>query len=272
MKEIYEIFCKCFPNLPMTMETFRELSEADSCTVSKAAAGDKTVGFAMTKENEIKLICVLPEYQRMGYGRALTELSAEAASKKYGKYLWVGDTGSRLFIGAPEETAGFFEKMGFDFDAPAFAEMSGDEAQLTEPDFPLPGNIRFDIRQTDDVIRKAVAEVDDDWVQYFDRGEVFCAVTLDGDIAAFCSIEEEAVCLLTDGNTNVGIVGCVGTVPKYRRQGIGLWMVYLASKELFRRGCGKIFIHYTYVYDWYARLGFRTFMRLLTGGRRWIDN
>lgn len=266
MKEAYEIFRKCFPDMPMTMDIFKELCEADRCILFKVRSGDKTVGFAMIKENEIKLMCVLPEYQRMGYGHALLEMS-EGAASDHGSSVTVGSPGSRLFIGSPADTAGFFERFGYTFEEPVYAEMSGDTALLTAPEYAPREDIHFEVRQADDIIRKAVAAVEDDWVQFFDGGEVFCAV--DGDrIASFCIIEENARCLISDGSTNVGVVGCVGTVPEYRRQGIGLETVYLASMELRRRGCGRIFIHYTHVYDWYAKIGFRTFLKLRIGGKQ----
>jgi len=58
----------------------------------------------------------------------------------------------------------------------------------------------------------------------------------------------------------VGVPGCVGTVPRFRRQGIGLKMVALACEELRKMGCDTGFIHYTGVAHWYARLGFQTFL------------
>ena len=47
----------------------------------------------------------------------------------------------------------------------------------------------------------------------------------------------------------------------------GLKMVELAARELYSRGCERIFIHYTGVYDWYAKIGFRTGLMLRLGGK-----
>ncbi|MDE6592180.1 MAG: GNAT family N-acetyltransferase, partial [Oscillospiraceae bacterium] len=86
--------------------------------------------------------------------------------------------------------------------------------------------------------------------------------------ASFCILEDDVICLLSGDGEKVGSIGCVGTVPKFRRQGIGLKMVSLAAEELKKQGCGKVFIHYTHVYDWYARLGFKPFLKLKMGGKK----
>ena len=103
-------------------------------------------------------------------------------------------------------------------------------------------------------------------MQYFADGEVICAVS-GGDIAAFCILEEDVSCVLSGGTSKMGSIGCVGTVPEFRRHGIGLEMVKRASAELLGRGSDRIFIHYTGVYDWYARLGYHTNLWLRLGGK-----
>ena len=103
-------------------------------------------------------------------------------------------------------------------------------------------------------------------MQYFDGVEVFCGYS-GGKIASFCILDDDVDCLFSDG-TRVGSIGCVGTVPPFRRRGIGLKMVELAARELYRRGCDKIFIHYTGVYDWYAKIGFKTGIMLRLGGKK----
>lgn len=109
-------------------------------------------------------------------------------------------------------------------------------------------------------LHKAVAAVEDDWVQYFDEsGRFFCGFA-DGEIASFCIVGYDEDCVIADGKVRIGSVGCVGTVPKYRKQGIGLYMVALATQELQKAGCDKGFIHYTALEKWYAKLGYESFM------------
>ena len=99
-----------------------------------------------------------------------------------------------------------------------------------------PENITFGIYEGDvSRLHAAIREVEEDWVQYFGAQDpVYCA--FDGP-------------------------GCVGTVPAYRKKGIGLKMVQNATAILKDRGYDISYIHYTQVGHWYARLGYRTVLR-----------
>ena len=109
---------------------------------------------------------------------------------------------------------------------------------------------------------KAVAEVEDGWVKYFEEGgRVFCA--FDGDeIAAFCFITDMG---MHDG-VHVGGPGCVGTVPKYRKRGIGLEMVRRATHVLAAEGYDISWIHYTHLAHWYEKIGYHTVLKWNRGG------
>ena len=123
---------------------------------------------------------------------------------------------------------------------------------------PCPAHITFGFYQGDvETLQSAVREVDEDWVQWFGKTErVFCA--FDGDmVASFCILDNFGD---ADG-LKVGAPGCVGTVPAYRRQGIGLRMVQLATGILKDEGYDLSWIHYTAVGHWYAKLGYKTVVR-----------
>lgn len=143
-----------------------------------------------------------------------------------------------------------------------YAEMSMELADYEEKRLPVPDNIRFGFFTGDiQLLREAVEKVDDDWVQYFQEGgSFFCG--FDGEkIVSFCSVEEDANCLISDGKSKIGSIGCVGTIPEYRKRGIGLCMVALATNYLKKQGCDKGYIHYTHLDHWYAKLGYQTFAR-----------
>ena len=136
-----------------------------------------------------------------------------------------------------------------------FAELAMDLRKglpATEP-VPCPGNIAFRrFKGNIEVLRKAVSEVDGDWVQYFNEGgSYFCAY--DGDrIVAFCFLGEMG----RAGSLRIGAPGCVGTVPGYRKQGIGLRMVQVGTEILKRDGFDLSWIHYTHLEKWYMKLGY----------------
>ncbi len=155
----------------------------------------------------------------------------------------------------------FFEKNGYACSGGA-AEMkpeldgfSADSFDITVPENAYFGEYKGPLS---DLI-EAVDKVEPEWTQYFNGANVFCGY-LDGEIASFCMTDDDECCLLSGGKGKTGSVGCVGTVPEYRRRGIGLKMVALAAKGLKEKGCARCFIHYTGVYDWYAKIGAETFL------------
>ena len=85
----------------------------------------------------------------------------------------------------------------------------------------------------------------------------------DGEkIASFCVLEDIGV---IDG-MRIGAPGCVGTVPEYRRRGIGLEMVRRATETLRREGYDISWIHFTHLAGWYSKLGYSTVLRWNRGG------
>ena len=121
-----------------------------------------------------------------------------------------------------------------------------------------PAHITFGMYQGDMAsLHAAVRSVDESWIPFFTPGqEVFCA--FDGDqIVSFCLIDDFG----TYKGLRIGGPGCVGTVPRYRRRGIGLKMVQKATAILRERGYDLSYIHYTCVGHWYARLGYQTLLK-----------
>ena len=110
-------------------------------------------------------------------------------------------------------------------------------------------------------LKKAVASVDEEWVQYFSEdSSIYCGFK-DGEIACFCLVDFDAECILSDENSKVASIGCVGTVPKFRRNGYGLKMVENATLISKEKGCNKSFIHQTHLEGWYGKLGYKTVIK-----------
>ena len=126
-----------------------------------------------------------------------------------------------------------------------------------------PGGITFgEFRGDPGALREAVRQVDEDWVQYFREDDrVFCA--MDGSrIAAFCILSDWGV----HQGLRIGGPGCVGTVPAYRRKGIGLELVRQATELQRAEDFDISWIHYTHLDHWYTRLGYRTVLKWNRGG------
>lgn len=142
-----------------------------------------------------------------------------------------------------------------------YAEMILDISGYEEKTRPIQ-NIDFRFFTGDaEKLKKAVASVREDWVQYFKDGTcVFCGYEGE-NLASFCIVDEVADCILDTGEKKVGAIGCVGTVPDYRKRGIGLRMVDLATVYLKNKGCKESSISYTHIDNWYKKLGYQTYAR-----------
>lgn len=121
-----------------------------------------------------------------------------------------------------------------------------------------PKEITFKLYDGDtEKLHEAIKKVNEDWIQYFKEGDqIFCAFDKD-KIAGFCILEEFGK---ADG-LSIGGPGCVGTVPEYRRQGIGLKLVQMATGIIRERGYDLSWIHWTHLADWYGKLGYKTVLR-----------
>ncbi|MGN0687574.1 MAG: GNAT family N-acetyltransferase [Oscillospiraceae bacterium] len=248
----YEIFKACFPQLDTDETTFRRLVFGEDVRVFGGEAG-----FITAQRNRITLLCVPPENRRKGVGsRLLAECEQYISSQGAARAV----LGGSLIPGAADGSYGFFSSRGYTVGG-EFCEMLLETAALPLH-LRIPDNALF-CRCTDntDTLRRAVAQVDEEWVQYFtDKESVFCCY-LDGKLASFCIIAEDESCLLSSAGAKVGSIGCVGTLPQFRRKGLGLSMVYAAARLLKEKGCDRIFIHHTHLDKWYGRLGAKTVLR-----------
>lgn len=253
----YLLFKECFPQIPLCRDAFEKL--CGGCE----AVEDGDRGFALIKGNELRLICVLENFRRQGIGTGLVRRAEEIIKSRGYDKIYAGGFSSELFIGIPAESIDapcpFWERLGY-VKTGGCAEMKRSLSDFSSEnyDIPVPEDVEFGICPVCPELKAAVAAVEEDWVQCFDGCEVFCGL-LNGEIASFCILGDDETCLISDGK-KTGSVGCVGTVPKFRKRGIGLKMVALAMEELKRRGCEGCFIHDTNVYNWYAKLGCEVFL------------
>lgn len=113
---------------------------------------------------------------------------------------------------------------------------------------------------------KAVEQVDSGWPEYFGEEDRVLCGWLDGKVASFCIVDHMGTHAVNGQMLKIGGPGCVGTLPQYRDQGIGLTMVKKATQILKDEGYDYSFIHYTYVAQWYAKLGYETVLQWTKNG------
>lgn len=254
----YEIFKWAFPQLNLTEELFTELSKHEQSNVIRDEHG-----VAVTNGHNLVLIAVEPAFQRKGIGTSLLKKAEELIKADGHNDVYL--CGS-LLPGVEAESVDFFRKHGYEITGTS-VEMELDLKGFSAPEASLPDGVTFGYFNGDNNrLIEAVREVDEEWVQYFGYNPTFCGFN-NGKLASFCIVGFDDTCLLSDGINKIGSIGCVGTVPCERKQGIGLQMVALAAEELIAKGCDKCFIHYTHLENWYAKLGAKTFYRFYAGGK-----
>ena len=107
-------------------------------------------------------------------------------------------------------------------------------------------------------LKKEVAKVVEDWVDFYNgKHRAYCGY-VDGKIASFCLIEDMGEHVINGCKIKVGGPGCVGTLPAYRDKGIGLTMVKKVTQILKNEGYDCSYIHFTGVPSWYEKIGYKS--------------
>ena len=119
-ERIYEIFTACFPYLNISKEDFLlDCDLNDSQIIFEKNEEGETIGFCIIKNECLSLLCILPQYQKQGYGSDLLK-KAEASILANGLdqvRLGYSDETSILF-GVPliANNLDFFAKRGYNDD------------------------------------------------------------------------------------------------------------------------------------------------------------
>ena len=121
--------------------------------------------------------------------------------------------------------------------------------------YPYHENITFGVYHGEnEKLKEAIGRVDEEWIRYFcGKNRAFCAFDKDS-IASFCILEDWGI----QEGLRIGGPGCVGTIPEYRKKGIGLEMVRRATNIFSEEGFDLSWIHYTHLRHWYEKLGYQT--------------
>lgn len=287
-----EIICKF-------VET--EVSAVSEC--SEKGVGETALacsGFAIADGNAIRLICVHPDFRGRGIGSSLLKEAEEAVKAKGHDKAILGGTSSGFMIGADERVWSFFEKRGYsqtasatemlmhlkDFELSKYSFRGSEEAKFGwYRDFVERGEISelFDGSSQEAVaeqerkvlevsamriLHEAVRSVDETWVPLYTGLDNVYVGIVDGRIASFCTVELDAQNYLTDKHGRVGMPGCVGTVPEFRKRGIALEMVAYATQFLKEQRMDVSFIYFTRVAPFYEKIGYETFLEEVFAEKR----
>ena len=118
-----------------------------------------------------------------------------------------------------------------------------------------------------------------EWLPYFSQafragraGEVILARS-GGEILGACLAESGAALWSARFVNPVGAPACILTAERAPERGIGLALSAFATEQLQARGCRTSFIGWTWLVDWYGKLGYRVWAENIMSwrGREAVD-
>lgn len=132
---------------------------------------------------------------------------------------------------------------------------------------PLPEGVSFGFYEgPKDKLLEAVGQVGKHWVEIYRKTDrAYCAYWK-GEVASFCTFVDCGAHTYLGKDARFVAPGCVGTVPAFRRNGIGLAMMRNVTAIAAEEGFDYSYIHYTGVAHWYARLGYTIVLRWTKDG------
>lgn len=252
--------------------------------------GKKILGFIsleVSKEGKgsIKLILIEKKYQRKGLGTLLVNFGLEYLKNEGVKNVFLGSGGSSYFWpGVPEnlsEANQFFKKHGWDY----FEK----EVDLVGniKNFWIPKSVRFNKEVVIEILNKKDAKnllkfekkEFPYWFDYFASrikkgeyknilvaknlaGEIVGSLLLFGPYGGKCDTDFKWRKIF--GN-QMGGFGSVGVSKKMREKGIGMAIVIKATEILKKRGVKNGYIGWTWLVDWYGKLGYKHWMSYQMG-------
>ena len=143
-----------------------------------------------------------------------------------------------------------------------------DRSAIDIPKAPCDVTFRFAVSADWPSLLAAVESMQASWKSIYERctAPVFVAVQNDR-IVGFEILEPTGGYFAKPGQM-IASIGCVGVVPEARNQGIGLQMVAYGADWLKEQECTFIELRYTWLEDWYGKLGFTTSHRQWMGEKR----
>lgn len=263
-REFHELYLRCFPQYPTSLETFTEQLRPERSRVIAEYEGGILAGYAMIHGGSVSLLCVAEEFRRHGIGSRLLAAAEDHIRGREEKKVILGRGPYYLLQGVPDvgNNVSFFEKRGYSAGwtsinmSMPLGGFDRDKLNIFAP----PQGIRYRMAKPEDLpaLLEAVNDAEPGWAGIYEncRDPIHLA-ELDGKIAGFEILADDGGYFVRSGE-KVGSIGCVGVRKSCRCRGIGLDMVSRGVQWLQEHGCTRIELRYTWLEDWYGRLGFRT--------------
>jgi beta-N-acetylhexosaminidase len=254
-----------------------------------AETGDGMIGFAATQtrtfpgelrpRGELMVVMVDPAFQRRGVGRTLIEQALTSLRERGVEQVQLGAGGlSYFWAGVPTNLPGawpFFESCGWTETERSF-DLVRELGDYSTPPWVYERTHRAGIRITpaEDADLPAILAFEaahfPRWLVYFERvaahgaaSDIVLATDAEGQIVGtsyvvdFRSSWQQGFVWQQLLGDDIGGVGPLGVAEAMRGQGIGLALAARVTELLQSRGIATSYVGYTWLVDWYGRLGYR---------------
>lgn len=270
----HTLYTACFAALPTERASFvGRLGLGDGTHLLERRLGGCLAAFAAVRGDGLLMLCVEPTSRGRGLGGSLlAEAEALIAAQGSDRAVLGRGGGRYLMQGVP--TGGdrtFFERRGYcaDWTSVDMILPLADFTLPTLPGYPYCNQCRLYCTQDiDATLLRAVAQVDPAWIPFFRQAGAVALAEVDGEIASFVILEYGGLPFAPCFASSVAGLGCLGTVPALRNRGIGLTLAAYATDILRQKGFDYSYLGYTWLEQWYARLGYHTFHSFWMGEKK----
>lgn len=267
----YELWCEVLNNTwPIEKEQFIDrVSKGANFT---AIIDGVIVGFIncqySDEKGQVTLILVNSKYQRQGVGTALLNEAKKYLKMNGVKTIFIGcGVGTYFWPGVPTNllsVVNFFKKNGLKTNETNL-DMVGNLENYQTPKEVLENvstlNLQFETLKEED--RKDLIEFEKqsfpNWVKFFEdtpKDKVYL-VKLDNKIVGSVILIDSDGFVWSKLLNNPGGFGALGVADEYRGRGIGLAFATKATEILKERGVKNSFLGWTYLDEWYGKLGYK---------------
>ncbi|MCJ8009140.1 GNAT family N-acetyltransferase [Lederbergia wuyishanensis] len=217
-----------------------------------------------TEKSALWLFHVKEEYRNNGIGTILFECALKNAGDQWTAGIGSGYWWQGVPLGCGDH---FLEKKGFHWTWTSI-DMLMSLKKWQVPDLETNINIGSLIpHENIELIGLLQSEAElSGWVRYYQNmidnssfDKIIVARSYDTIVGCAMVLHEEEIRWKSMIEGKVGGVGCLGVGKKYREQGIGASLVNAVNKELKKLGYTHSYIGYTYLENWYGKMGYEVY-------------